>query len=379
MRFEAAEETLQNILDIAGIKLNGQSPWDVHVLDNRALTMVLSQGSIGLGESYMKHWWDCDALDQFSYKVFRADLDVRIQANLRTLFLVLKSRLVNLQHAFFAKKVAHRHYNIGNELYTRMLGQSMAYSCGYWNNAVNLDDAQFAKYDLTCKKLQLNRGDKVLDIGCGWGGLAAHAALHYGCEVIALSNSRPQIEYARQHFGNLSIKFYKTDYRNVRDYNETGTKFDKIVSIGFFEHVGYKNYQRFFKLVDEQLKDSGLFLLHTIGNNQTYFSTDPWINKYIFPHGMLPSMKQISTAVEKYFLMEDLHNFGPDYDKTLMAWHKNFVASWEEIKNSFDQTFYYMWRYYLLMCAGLFRARKAQLWQIVFSKPGFIQQYQSVR
>lgn len=279
----------------------------------------------------------------------------------------------------FAKTVAKKHYNLGNELFLPMLGDSMAYSCGYWRDAQTLDEAQFAKYDLICRKLELNEKDTLLDIGCGWGGLAAYAATNYGCKVVALSNSKQQIAYAKEKHKGLPIDFFITDYRDLKNYNASKKKFSKIASVGFFEHVGYKNYQLFFDLACHQLQDNGLFLLHTIGNNFTQTMTDPWINKYIFPHGMLPSMPQITSALEKYFIMEDWHNFGPDYDKTLMAWHHNFEAHWHEFKTNFDEEFYYMWRYYLLMCAGMFRARRAQLWQIVLSKPSCVMQYRSIR
>ncbi len=379
MSLKTTQKALENILALADIQVNGQRPWDMQILDDRTIMPVLNKGSMGLGETYMKHWWDCEALDQFSCKILKADLESKVKSSLRTLLIVLKSRLINLQSTLFAKQVAQQHYNLSNALFTRMLGSSMAYSCGYWKNASTLDEAQYAKYDLICKKLQLLPKERVLDIGCGWGGLASHIASKYGCEVVALSNSKPQIDFAKQNFGDLPIEFYHTDYRNHRHYNPNAHQFDKIVSVGFFEHVGYKNYQRFFRLVEDQLKNSGLFLLHTIGGNLTLYNSDPWMNKYIFPHGMLPSMQQASAALEPYFIMEDWHNFGPDYDNTLMAWHANFEAHWDEIKDQFDMQFYYMWRYYLLMCAGLFRARSAQLWQIVLSKPGFVERYNSVR
>ncbi|MCG2809685.1 MAG: class I SAM-dependent methyltransferase, partial [Candidatus Portnoybacteria bacterium] len=154
---------------------------------------------------------------------------------------------------------------------------------------------------------------------------------------------------------------------------------DGIVSIGMFEHVGYKNYQTYMKVARNCLKDNGLFLLHTIGRNVARVATDPWMNKYIFPNSVIPSPEKIINAAKGLFALEDWHNFGADYDKTLMAWHQNFKNNWDKIKNIYDQRFYRMWSYYLLACAGSFRVRKNQVWQIVFSKNGVAGGYASVR
>jgi len=152
--------------------------------------------------------------------------------------------------------------------------------------------------------------------------------------------------------------------------------FDRIVSIGMFEHVGGKNYKTFMKVIRRCLKEDGLFLLHTIAGNTSVHSVDPWIRKYIFPNSMLPSAKQITAAFERLLLLEDWHSFGPYYDQTLMAWYQNFKKNWGKIKNIYDDRFYRMWTYYLLSCAASFRARRNQLWQLVFSKEGIKGGYQ---
>ncbi|EKD33554.1 MAG: hypothetical protein ACD_76C00004G0005 [uncultured bacterium] len=254
-----------------------------------------------------------------------------------------------------------------------MLDNSMTYTCGYWKDASTLDDAQEAKLDLVCKKIGLKHGDSVLDIGCGWGSFAKFAAEKYKAKVLGVTVSKEQIKLGQGLCRGLPVELRLQDYRKISG------SFDHIVSLGMFEHVGYKNYRIFFEVVRRCLKDNGLFLLHTIGGNRSVHSTDPWIGKYIFPNSMLPSASQIASATEGLFVMEDWHNFGSDYDKTLMAWHSNFEKNWGSLMAHYDERFHRMWQYYLLSCAGSFRARQNQLWQIVYSKNGIINGYNSVR
>jgi cyclopropane-fatty-acyl-phospholipid synthase len=254
-----------------------------------------------------------------------------------------------------------------------MLDKRMVYSCGYWKKASSLDEAQEAKLDLICRKLGIEEGMKVLDIGCGWGSFARFVAEKYGAVVDGVTVSKEQAEFARKSCINLPVQIKLEDYRHIKG------QYDRITSIGMFEHVGYKNYPTFMKVVNRLLSDNGLFLLHTIGRNTSVRSNDPWIDKYIFPNSMLPSIKQIGSAIENLFVMEDLHNFSTDYDMTLMAWFENFDSNWEKLKPRYSERFYRMWKYYLLMCAGSFRSRHFQLWQIVFSKNGVLGGYTSIR
>jgi len=165
----------------------------------------------------------------------------------------------------------------------------------------------------------------------------------------------------------------------LQDYRDVHETFDHVISLGMFEHVGYKNYRTYMEVASRCLKDDGLFLLHTIGGNMSVTHTDPWIERYIFPNSMLPSLAQIGKAIEKIFVMEDWHNFGADYDKTLMAWFHNFNKHWDTLKGKHGDRFYRMWKFYLLASAGGFRARKNQLWQIVLSKNGVPGGYASIR
>lgn len=363
----------QSILSKADIQINGNRPWDMTVHNPKLYQRVLDQGSLGLGEAYMDGWWDSPNLDQFFYKILQADLGDKISLNWTLLAYVIKAKLMNMQSKARAFQVGEQHYDLDNDLFAAMLDDRMIYSCAYWRNAQNLNQAQEAKLDLICKKLNLKPGMTLLDIGCGWGGLARYAAQNYGVDVTGITVSKEQAQLAQESCTGLPVKIV------VQDYRDLNQKFDRIVSVGMFEHVGYKNYATFMNVVHACLKDDGLCLLHTIGGNLSTTAADPWINKYIFPNGMLPSMQQITQATEGLFIIEDWHNFGADYDKTLMAWYDRFVAAWPELKGRYDERFYRMWKYYLLSCAGLFRARKAQLWQIMLAKNGVDGGYRSIR
>jgi cyclopropane-fatty-acyl-phospholipid synthase len=324
---------------------------------------TIAQANLGLGESYMDGDWDCDALDQFFDRILRAKLD-RAISPLRLVFHALRFRLLNLQTARRAFQVGERHYDIGNDLYRAMLDERRTYTCGYWENARNLEEAQEAKLDLICRKLDLQPGQRVLDIGCGWGSFAKFAAERYGVQVVGITISREQAKLAQALCGDLPVEIRVQDYREVKE------RFDHIVSVGMFEHVGRKNYRKYMEVAARCLRPDGLFLLHTIGKNLTNSAPDPWIDKYIFPNGDLPSLRQISQSVEDVFVIEDVHNFGADYDRTLMAWFENFDAAWPTLRDRYGERFYRMWKYYLLSCAGAFRSRGIQLWQFVLSREG---------
>ena len=364
---------VSDLLALAGIELDGKRPWDIQVHNDRLYKRVVSEAELGLGESYMEGWWDAERVDEFICKVLRADLQNKVRHNLRFLLHLAAFRLINMQKKSRAFIIGERHYDLGNELFSKMLDKRMNYSCAYWKSAETLDEAQENKLRLICEKLYLKPGMKVLDIGCGWGAFGKYAAQSYGVEVVGVTVSKEQVALGRELCSGLPVEFRLQDYRMLNE------KFDRIVSVGMIEHVGYKNYREYFKVADRCLIDDGLFLLHTIGNRVSAKSVDPWTHRYIFPNGMLPSVAQLGKAIEGLFLIEDWHNFGADYDKTLMSWYYNFTRSWDSIKERYGEGFFRMWTYFLLSSAGAFRARYNQLWQIVLSKNGVAGGYKSLR
>lgn len=363
---------IEELLEGSGVRIGGDRPWDVQVRDERFFRRVLADGSLGLGESYMDGWWECDRLDEMITRVVRMGLDRRVVGR-AMIADIARAKLMNRQRGRRAFTVGKRHYDIGNDLYECMLDSRMIYSCGYWKRAETLDAAQEAKLDLAARKLGISAGMRVLDIGCGWGGTARFLAERYGCEVVGITVSREQVEYANALSGDLPVEV------RLQDYRELDERFDRIVSIGMFEHVGVKNYRTFMQTVRRLLSEDGLFLLHTIGGNRSVSGNDPWLERYIFPNSMLPSARQIAAAAEGLFVVEDWHNFGADYDATLMRWSENFDAAWPELAERYGERFYRMWRYFLLSSAGGFRSRKNQLWQIVLSPNGVAGGYDSVR
>lgn len=364
----------EEILALAGVKINGDNPWDITVHNDEFYRRAITEGELGVGESYMDCWWDSEKIDEFIFQILKAQLDEKIRRKISILLRLLSARLFNFQSKSRAFIVGEKHYDLGNDLFQNMLDKRMAYSCGYWKNASNLDEAQENKLELICRKIGLKPGMDILDIGCGWSAFGKYAVEKYDVKVFGITVSKEQMELGTELCKGLPVNIRLMDYR---DLNE---KYDRIVSVGMFEHVGYKNYRTFFETVNKCLNEDGLFLLHTIGTNTSEDILDLWSEKYIFPNGMLPSVAQIGKAIEDLFVMEDWHSFGPDYDKTLMAWYHNFDENWEKIKNKYSERFYKMWKYFLLSSAGSFRSRRrSQVWQIVLSKKGIPGGYNSIR
>ncbi len=352
------------MMTYAGIQVNGNRPFDIRIRDDRFYQRLAASPTLGLGESYMNGWWECSAVDAFINKVLRADLPAKIKQDRIAARNALLARIFNLQTGKRAFKVGQHHYDIGNDLYQAMLDPRMQYTCGYWKNSRNLDEAQESKLELICRKLALTPGMTVLELGCGFGGFARYAAEKYQASVTGFTVSNKQAQFGREYCKGLPVDIRLDDYRNSK-----GT-YDRVVSIGLMEHVGIKNYRTYMELTHKRLKKDGIAFVHTIGGNVTTKICNPWTAKYIFPNSVLPSISALGTAMEGLFVMEDWHNFGEDYDKTLMAWYKNFKAAWPRLKDRYGDRFYRMWEYYLLSSAGGFRARSMQLWQIVLTRPG---------
>ncbi|NVK42887.1 MAG: cyclopropane fatty acyl phospholipid synthase [Oceanospirillaceae bacterium] len=370
-----APRVLEELLERAGIRLNGNRPWDIQVRDARVFRAVLLKGSLGFGESYVDGYWECFDLAGLMTRLLNARLDEAPQGLARVFhgFHELRNRVCNLQSVRRAFHVGERHYDIGNDLYAAMLDPHWCYSCGYWNEADDLDAAQEAKLDLICRKLQLQPGMRVLEVGCGWGSLAHFMASRYDVEVHGITISREQAAMAAERCAGLKVDIELVDYREVRG------RYDRIVSVGMFEHVGHKNYRTYFSSLADCLAPDGLLLLHTIGTEHSASGLDPWIDRYIFPNGELPSMPRLTAALPDGMVIEDLHNFGPDYERTLLAWWHNFHRAWPQLSQRYDERFARMWRYYLLSCAAFFRSRRGQLWQLVLAPMDRAEAYRSVR
>lgn len=362
------EYRFKALLEEAGIVVNGSNPWDIHVHDSRFYLRVLEEKNLGLGESYMDGWWDCERIDEFIYRLLISGLDERVRGSFKYILCFLPSKLLNLQAQNRSRVIAERHYDLGNDLFLSFLDPYHQYSCGYFKDTDDLAEAQEKKLKLIGDKLGLKTSDHLLDIGSGWGGLAKYMAEHYGCSVTGVNISKEQLAYSNEFCKGLPVDFVECDYREIKG------KYDKAVSVGMFEHVGHKNYDVYMKVVFNALKDDGIFLLHTIGSNRSAENYDPWLAKYIFPNSELPSLARICKAVERLFIIEDVHNLGPYYDKTLMAWNERFQRAWSSLSSKYDQRFKRMWEYYLLSCAGAFRARAVQVWQILMAKRGVVRE-----
>lgn len=368
-----ARSYVLKLLAAAGITVNGTQPWDIQVHDERLYLRCMLHGSLGLGEAYMDGWWDCEAIDECIRRLLSVQA-LQIIGWLARIPLWFDSRFINRQRGKGAFVIGEHHYDIGNDLYEAMLDRRMIYSCAYWDSGAHaLDEAQEAKLDLIARKLDLQPGMRVLDIGCGWGGTAQYLAERYGVHVIGITVSKEQAALASERCRGLPVEIRLEDYRQTRG------RFGRIISVGMFEHVGYRNYRTSMQVARRCLVDDGLLLLHTIGANVAYQGRDAWIERYIFPNSMLPSPRLITAAFEGLFVLEDWHNFGINYVTTLKAWYANFERAWPQLSARYNERFYRMWRLYLLMSAGSFMARASQLWQLVLSPRGVAGGYRSVR
>lgn len=436
-KFEKYEKSERKYKDIvvkvlarADVVIGGDRPFDIVVHNPKLYHRVIRDGSMGLGEAFMEGWWDTKdfyALDVFFERVLKSDLEYYLPNNATDWYNVFKAKMFNPQTKKLSKKVGMQHYDIGNAFFEAMLGKYMQYSCAYWecyepavagstasDGAINghviqqnggstrsgdhsqcsvsvsesgslgraglqkrrilsLDEAQFTKLRMIGDKLNLREGMEVLDVGCGWGGLAHFLSETYKVKVTGITISEEQRKCAAARVKDCpNVTILKQDYRDMN----FDKKFDRIVSVGMFEHVGPQNYDTYFKHMRRLLNDKdpeAVFLLHTIGSKITKESADQWYLKYIFPGGCLPSVANIGKNIEKYFVMEDWHNFGSFYGKTLLAWRKNFLRAWnasQEKRKEGSEIFFRMFYYYLSSSAGAFKARDLQLWQVILSPSG---------
>ncbi len=359
----SAETFLRDLLAKAGITVNGPEPWDLQVRDTRAYDRVLRDGSIGVGEAFMEGWLDCARIDMMANRAYRAELIEQVDVK-SALFEAFKARINPFGSRSRSFEIGQWHYDTGNDLFEAMLDPYMVYSCGYWQRAQTLDAAQRDKLELICRKLALEPGQRVLDIGCGFGGFARYAAEHYGVSVTGITVSKRQAELGMRLAAGLPVELHYQDYRDL------DATFDRVVSIGMFEHVGRRHHRDFFAACDRCLKPSGILVLHTIGYLKEQ-PINPWYDKYIMPGVEFPTVANLIKTTGPNLVLEDFHTWeGAHYDKTLMAWWEKFDAAWDTLKHHYDETFYRMWKLYLQGCAGGFRAERMRVWQLVFSKGG---------
>jgi cyclopropane-fatty-acyl-phospholipid synthase len=360
----------ESLLDGSGVRLGGDRRWDIRVNRDRLYRRAL-RGSLGIGESYVDGDWDCDALDEMFRRVLTSGAREKLLIRAAHALKALQSRLTNLQTPHRSRAVAEEHYDLDHRMYALFLGPWNQYTCCFFEGTSDLEQAEVAKLEMLCDKLELKRGDRVLDIGCGWGGFAKYAAATRGCEVTGISLSDEQIRYATEYTRGLPVSIRRLDYRDLPDSGLP--PFDRISIVGMIEHVGYKNYGRLFEVAHGMLKPDGLFLLHTIGNCERTTVVDPWIEKYIFRNSMAPAMAQLSDAAEGRFVIEDWENYGHHYVPTLQAWHDRFNANWERVRalktaRPFDERFRRMWNYYLMSCKAAFAVEQLHLWQLVMTR-----------
>lgn len=358
------EQVLSRILATADVRLDGAQPWDIEVRNDGFYKRVLLEGSLGLGEAYMDGWWATRDLEELICRVIASGVEEKAQLVPNFLAFDLLASLKNQQTKRLARRVAERHYDMGNDLFGEFLGRYKNYSCGYFDGTDDLDEAQQKKMDLVCRKLDLKPGDRLLDVGGGWGELARHAAVNYGAQVTSINISEEQMQFAREHCKGTSVDIVRCDYRDLKG------SFDKIAVIAMLTHVGYKNYRGFMEIIHRCLKPHGTVIVESVGGNVSLTHCEPWTDKYIFPGGMIPSVAQLGAAIEGLFVLEDLHNFGPSYVKTLRAWNRNFHAAWPRLEARYGERARRMFEYFFLSVAGTFRARGLQHWHLVMTKTG---------
>ena len=352
---------VEEMLAEAGVAINGPRAWDIRVHNPALFKRILQEGSLGFGESYMDGWWECERLDMLFTRILQAGVDERLPKSLSDIARVAYARLFNRQSRALAggqRALRHRQRPVPGDarslhaILLRLLergADARASAAGQAADDLRKTAAE-AGHDAAGYRLRLGRVGAVC-----------------GAKLRRLGARRDHFRRAAEA-GAGTLRGLDVEIL-LQDYRDLDRQFDRIVSVGMFEHVGPKNYETYFSVAARNLKPDGLFLLHTIGSNQTDLNVDAWIDKYIF-NGCLPSVRHIAEASEGRFVMEDWHNFGADYDRTLMAWLENFKRAWPQLAGGYSERFERMFTYYLNACAGAFRSRNIQLWQVLFSPAG---------
>lgn len=340
----------------------------LRIKTKEALKSLLIDMSLGFGEGYMNG--DIEVEGDLN-QVVRVGLSyIKLQKRTRqSLFNIFKLNILQSNSRKAAKQNISHHYDLGNDFYRLWLDLKMIYSCAYFrNDHDSLEQAQMQKIDMCCRKLQLKPNERLLDIGCGWGSLLINAAKNFGVQGTGITLSKEQLEYGRQQVSQEGLEdrvhLEYLDYRELAQLNKT---FDKIVSVGMFEHVGKANMKHFLENARKVLRPGGLLLLHTIGKTAEE-PTDSWIRKYIFPGGYLPDLGSIlhnTTHLGLDFI--DCENIRVHYSKTLDKWGKRFERNEKRIRTMFDDRFFRMWRFYLTSCSASFLHGGMHVFQLLFS------------
>ena len=343
---------------------------------DHAFTRMLIGGSTGAGEAYMDGLWSSSDLRAVLTGALanagRVRLDAAVSLPRRILDLWRHSRRRNTRSG--SAQNIQAHYDLGNEFFRLFLDESLAYSCAIWDGCDDLDEAQQAKFDLVCRKLDLGPGDRVLEIGCGWGGFAVHAARTTGCQIVAITVSREQYELASQRVAaeglDDQVRIVYSDYRDVE-----GT-FDKVVSIEMFEAVGREYWDEFFATCARVLRPGGTMLLQTIGiqdrDADSGMRASGWISKYIFPGGVLPAVVEIRRSARrggKALAVRAIDEIGPHYVRTLDEWRRRFWQAERRVRAlGFDDRFIRMWDFYFAACAASFESRTIRDVQVLIER-----------
>ena len=364
--FKSLIETSTPIKFVSATDYDKTNKNQIVVYDHNMFNQFALKGEVGLSEAYMNGEWDAKDVE-YVVSIFLKN-DTVILKNLkknsmRFIWAEIKANISNLRTNTIEssrRNIAH-HYDAGNDLYSKMLGKHMQYTCAYFHKPqMSLDDAQYAKMELIAKKLQLEPGMKVLDIGCGFGAMAYHLAFNYGAKILGVTLSKEQQKYAKEHYSHKNLEILVKDYRHVE-----GT-FDRVYSVGMFEHVGRKNYKEYYDKCYDLLTENGIMMIHTISTTQRKWNHNTFIGTYIFPQFELPHIESFGKGYTDRWHLEDLQTFGLSYAKTLRAWNDN-IGNWEGLEK-YDVQFRRMWKLYLLGCAALFQNRDTSLWQVVYTK-----------
>jgi cyclopropane-fatty-acyl-phospholipid synthase len=364
------ESLVDSRLNKAGIKINGPNPWDPEVDADHLSSFnrqVVWQGMLGLGNSFLDGEWKCADLSTFFFKAIQAGLLQDSKMSLPYLWKWIRDTFTNPQNRPHAAKNIAEHYSDADKE-GLVLGMTdpkwNQYTCGFYADPTNpvegLQAAQDRKLRVIFDKLRLEAGDTLLDVGMGWGGLLACAQQERCCRGMGVTLARNQLEYAEQHHG---VQGLCTDYRSVN------WPANRITAVGILEHIGPKNHRAFMEAIYRNLTADGIHLLHFFGRPAHNVGLlDPWTDQYIFPGLTCPTLVEVLRAADGLLELQHQEQFGFHYDPTLMAWYENFVAFAKTIGLDPDDRLYRMWKYYLLSCAGAFRAGEVKLYQLVFTK-----------